>query len=620
MADVQPPRRFSIDAVIKPFRSRKDSKVASLPSALNKPTAVHGGEKKSSLTASAIAGAGAAESSETSSTHDAASGLVLASAKTESVPRRVSFSPSVEEAETIKEQLEQESAALRTHTLPSKQRARVVQFQLRRSSKEPTAKAAKQVKQEQKILRASKRDDHQHFVWKEDGIHKGHHSPNAPKAKVTNHQAVASRHARLLEQLMNGNPDAAKAAVKNAKSAAKKETMTYDKAQAAKAKQLKKLKSALLDIDLANSIIGELRVMQVDPAGAAVKEHGMERVLYAGAVPESITEPDEDASKLRTAKEALHEARAASVPPTSTSRMVCLDCDESTASNRHADALAQHASTVSTASVSSAPVKAVGRFSIVAGAGYVASWLPWAATSPAKGSQTTHATNELVKAALPSGKDQNALSLVNLPQLPEVPTLMGVSPISLIISPKSTIVTAGADKLGAFNAMASITGAVIEASGTNVGLAAPIDRMSIFVHWWGFEVTLPPSTISYLGTAQSVSGSFLGFLQTMAVSGGIPELVPFIRYISMFVDVEFKAIAAQNKGNGVVIAAVWAFPMALVPRPWDFAPMPPASAPAPAPVPTSAQASGSGPAPTPTPAPVAIPMSTPTPAPAPAPS
>ena len=39
---------------------------------------------------------------------------------------------------------------------------------------------------------------------------------------------------------------------------------------------------------------------------------------------------------------------------------------------------------------------------------------------------------------------------------------------------------------------------------------------------------------------------------------------------------EFSAIQSQNKeGQGVVLAATWLLPVALVPRPWDFPPPPP---------------------------------------------
>lgn len=39
---------------------------------------------------------------------------------------------------------------------------------------------------------------------------------------------------------------------------------------------------------------------------------------------------------------------------------------------------------------------------------------------------------------------------------------------------------------------------------------------------------------------------------------------------------EFSAIQSQSKGGkGVVLAATWLLPVALVPRPWDFPPQPP---------------------------------------------
>lgn len=47
------------------------------------------------------------------------------------------------------------------------------------------------------------------------------------------------------------------------------------------------------------------------------------------------------------------------------------------------------------------------------------------------------------------------------------------------------------------------------------------------------------------------------------------------RYISQFLDFQWNAINGQNKGKGVVCAATWVCPAALVPRSWDF-PDPPA--------------------------------------------
>jgi hypothetical protein len=37
-------------------------------------------------------------------------------------------------------------------------------------------------------------------------------------------------------------------------------------------------------------------------------------------------------------------------------------------------------------------------------------------------------------------------------------------------------------------------------------------------------------------------------------AAAIPQ---FIRYLSMYIDLEWKAIQQQNKGRGVVLAATW---------------------------------------------------------------
>ena len=56
-----------------------------------------------------------------------------------------------------------------------------------------------------------------------------------------------------------------------------------------------------------------------------------------------------------------------------------------------------------------------------------------------------------------------------------------------------------------------------------------------------------------------------------------------MRYISAYLDLEWTAIRTQNKGQGVVVAATWLIPIALVARPYDFplpsAPSPPSALP-----------------------------------------
>ena len=53
--------------------------------------------------------------------------------------------------------------------------------------------------------------------------------------------------------------------------------------------------------------------------------------------------------------------------------------------------------------------------------------------------------------------------------------------------------------------------------------------------------------------------------------------MPFVRYISQYIDAEFSSIRDQDQGQGVVCAATWIMPAALVPRPWDFPAPPPSS-------------------------------------------
>jgi len=103
------------------------------------------------------------------------------------------------------------------------------------------------------------------------------------------------------------------------------------------------------------------------------------------------------------------------------------------------------------------------------------------------------------------------------------------------------------------------------------GVYPPIDRMSVLTYWWGFELVLPTPTLAYLQKAQSISKTVVNFLTAMAaVNNGVREILPFIRYISQFLEFEFGTILGQDQGLGVVCAATWIMPAALVPRPWDF--------------------------------------------------
>lgn len=56
----------------------------------------------------------------------------------------------------------------------------------------------------------------------------------------------------------------------------------------------------------------------------------------------------------------------------------------------------------------------------------------------------------------------------------------------------------------------------------------------------------------------SISHALLNFLSAVAIiNNGVREILPFIRYISQYVDFEWNAIKAQDRGRGVVCAATW---------------------------------------------------------------
>ncbi|KIY46217.1 hypothetical protein FISHEDRAFT_5967, partial [Fistulina hepatica ATCC 64428] len=105
------------------------------------------------------------------------------------------------------------------------------------------------------------------------------------------------------------------------------------------------------------------------------------------------------------------------------------------------------------------------------------------------------------------------------------------------------------------------------------GVHPPTDRISVFTYWWGLEIALPPPTLAYLESADSISTALINFLSALSlVSGGVREILPFVRYISQFVDYEFQSIKKEDHGRGVVCAATWIMPAALVARQWDFPP------------------------------------------------
>ncbi|KAH8083776.1 hypothetical protein BXZ70DRAFT_900614 [Cristinia sonorae] len=120
----------------------------------------------------------------------------------------------------------------------------------------------------------------------------------------------------------------------------------------------------------------------------------------------------------------------------------------------------------------------------------------------------------------------------------------------------------------------------------HAGVYPPTDRMSVITYWWGFEVVLPPPSLKYLSNVPSITHAIINFLTGLSlVYNGVREILPFIRYISQYIDAEFNMIKDNDRGKGVVCAATWIMPAALVPRPWDFPTPPPGAPGAPNPAP-----------------------------------
>lgn len=95
----------------------------------------------------------------------------------------------------------------------------------------------------------------------------------------------------------------------------------------------------------------------------------------------------------------------------------------------------------------------------------------------------------------------------------------------------------------------------------------PLDRISCYLNWWGYEIYVPQVCMGRLDQAQNVSNAFLFFLQTIV--GNAAAISPYFGFISAWVGLQFSIIKAQNTGHGVILAATWVLPVALIPRPWD---------------------------------------------------
>ena len=62
----------------------------------------------------------------------------------------------------------------------------------------------------------------------------------------------------------------------------------------------------------------------------------------------------------------------------------------------------------------------------------------------------------------------------------------------------------------------------------------------------------------YIQKVPSIAHTVINILTALsAMNDGVREILPFVRYISQFVDTEFNMIKQQDHGKGVVCAATW---------------------------------------------------------------
>lgn len=462
------------------------------------------------------------------------------------------------------------------------------------------------------------------------------------KPKVVRQQAIAARHARVLERIINAGSSIELEEIKAKRIKKLGEQKVNSRTQVQQypvvsPRKIKALKQALLNHDLANGIIGELRAMEIDypdlddlANNAAVEQ---KKHSEAQDALQDVIDNDNDQKQERKADKEKEERKKVRPQPI---RAVCLNyTEEEAASLKNAPprdpaavgemeaSLAKvTAVSLAEASMMAIAMNKIGNWFQSGGApgqvnsvtvesktavgetieyayelqddirkGDVNEALADTARLGAAGlsvvQPTAGAVVEMVEAkTLPANKIPDAAGKEDVkvtvieketgqPLAIISNAFSGVSPVSLIAQPATSLAGLAARRGGAFDALADASAFMIQNSHGGIEamqeIRPPTDRMAVFIYWWGFELTIPEPSMKYLSTAHSVSGAFLGFLQTMVTTGGVPELLPFVRYISSFVDMEFNAIRSQDRNSkGVVIAATWLMPLALVPRPWDY--------------------------------------------------
>lgn len=119
---------------------------------------------------------------------------------------------------------------------------------------------------------------------------------------------------------------------------------------------------------------------------------------------------------------------------------------------------------------------------------------------------TCEPNSQCIGYALPPLPSSSSTSTSN-PSTPSVFTLL---------TTPTTILSAAASKSGTFELIGELSGALVHSNSASINLLAPLDRVGIFLYWWGYELSLPPGTIVTLGNVHSVQGPF--FASTLEFS------------------------------------------------------------------------------------------------------
>ncbi|SCV71515.1 BQ2448_3103 [Microbotryum intermedium] len=162
-------------------------------------------------------------------------------------------------------------------------------------------------------------------------------------------------------------------------------------------------------------------------------------------------------------------------------------------------------------------------------------------------------TDGIAAAAAPSDTTNPATSdsLIPSPGSPSAPYFVIPTP-GAVASDLTKIAGPGAieaAKEGAYELLADISGAMVRRSGAQNGMKAPFDGMGVFIYYWGFEITVPPATMATLSKVRNFQNTVFAVLQAFVIAGGAPELTPFIRYISTYMDIEWDGMQRQDKGE-----------------------------------------------------------------------